>query len=70
MRTVLSSALSRAMWEELISRNVAHLVELPGWERQPITPWSAAEARALGQRWKCLASSAARACGARVKGTD
>jgi integrase len=47
MRTVLSSALSRAMREELISRNLAQLVELPGWERQPITPWSAAEARAF-----------------------
>lgn len=47
MRTVLSSALSRAMREELISRNVARLVELPAWERQPITPWSAAEARAF-----------------------
>ncbi len=47
MRTVLSSALSRAMREELISRNVARLIELPGWERQPITPWSAAEARAF-----------------------
>jgi integrase len=47
MRTVLSSALSRAMREELISRNVARLVELPPWERQPITPWSAAEARAF-----------------------
>ena len=47
MRTVLSSALSRAMREELISRNVAQLAELPGWERQPIRPWSAAEARAF-----------------------
>jgi len=47
MRTVLSSALSRAMREELISRNVAQLTELPGWERQPIRPWSAAEARAF-----------------------
>jgi integrase len=47
MRTVLSSALSRAMREELISRNVARLVELPSWERQPITPWTAAEARAF-----------------------
>jgi integrase len=35
------------MREELISRNVARLVELPAWERQPITPWSAAEARAF-----------------------
>jgi integrase len=47
MRTVLLSALSRAMREELISRNVARLVELPSWERQPITPWTAAEARAF-----------------------
>jgi hypothetical protein len=47
MRTVLSSALSRAMREDLISRNVARLVELAGWERQPITPWSAIEARAF-----------------------
>ena len=45
MRTVLSSALTRAMREELIMRNVARLAELPGWERQHITPWTAAEAR-------------------------
>lgn len=32
MRQVLSSALSRAIREELISRNVARLVELPEWE--------------------------------------
>ena len=47
MRTVLSSALTRAMREELVMRNVARLAELPGWERQPITPWSADEARAF-----------------------
>lgn len=47
MKTVLSSALSRAMREELVVRNVARLAELPTWERQPITPWSAAEARAF-----------------------
>lgn len=47
MRTVLSSALSRAMREELVVRNVARLAELPTWERKPITPWSAAEARAF-----------------------
>ena len=35
------------MREELVSRNVARLVELPSWERQPITPWTAAEARAF-----------------------
>jgi len=45
MRTVLSSALSRAMREELLVRNVARLVELPSWERQLILPWSASEAR-------------------------
>jgi len=45
MKTVLSSALTRAMREELVMRNVARLAELPAWERQPITPWTAAEAR-------------------------
>jgi integrase len=45
MRTVLSSALTRAMREELVARNVARLAELPTWERKPITPWTAAEAR-------------------------
>ena len=45
MRTVLSSALTRAMREELIMRNVARLAELPGWERQPVMPWTSAEAR-------------------------
>jgi integrase len=44
MRTVLSSALTRAMREELLMRNVARLAELPAWERQAITPWSSAEA--------------------------
>jgi integrase len=47
MRTVLSSALTRAMREELVVRNVARLAELPAWERKPITPWTAAEARAF-----------------------
>jgi integrase len=47
MKTVLSSALSRAMREELVARNVARLAELPTWERKPITPWSAVEARAF-----------------------
>lgn len=46
MKTVLSSALTRAMREELVMRNVARLAELPVWEHQPITPWTAAEARA------------------------
>jgi len=47
MRTVLSSALTRAMREELVVRNVARLAELPGWERERITPWTAVEARAF-----------------------
>jgi integrase len=47
MRTVLSSALTRAMREELVVRNVARLAELPAWERKPITPWTGAEARAF-----------------------
>lgn len=47
MRTVVSSALTRAMREELVVRNVARLAELPTWERKPITPWTAAEARAF-----------------------
>jgi Phage integrase, N-terminal SAM-like domain len=45
MKTVLSSALTRAMREELVIRNVARLAELPTWERQLITPWTAAERR-------------------------
>ncbi len=32
MRQVLSAALTRAVREELITRNVAHLIELPPWE--------------------------------------
>jgi integrase len=47
MKTVLSSALTRAMREELIIRNVARLAEVPTWRRKPITPWTAAEARAF-----------------------
>jgi integrase len=45
MKTILSSALTRAMREELVVRNVARLAEPTGWERQPIIPWSSAEAR-------------------------
>jgi integrase len=45
MRTVLSAALTRAMREELLARNVARLVELPEWQRGTIRPWSAEEAR-------------------------
>jgi integrase len=45
MRTVLSAALTRAMREELLVRNVARLVELPEWQRCTVRPWSADEAR-------------------------
>src|SRR5262245_41273782 len=47
MRTVLSAALTRAVREELIVRNVARLVELPQWQRRQIRPWTAGEARAF-----------------------
>jgi integrase len=45
MRTVLSAALTRAVREELIQRNVARLVELPEWQRSTIHPWTAEEAK-------------------------
>jgi integrase len=45
MRTVLSAALTRAVREELLVRNVARLVELPESKRATIRPWSASEAR-------------------------
>ncbi|PVB05072.1 site-specific integrase [Mycobacteroides abscessus] len=43
-RTVLSAALTRAMREELVTRNVARLVELPGEQPKEITPWTPQEA--------------------------
>jgi integrase len=46
-RQILSAALSRAMREELVSRNVARLVELPEWEPAEVVPWSPAEALAF-----------------------
>ncbi|HTZ22980.1 MAG TPA: tyrosine-type recombinase/integrase [Streptosporangiaceae bacterium] len=45
MRTVLSAALTRAVREELLVRNVARLAELPESKRATIHPWSASEAR-------------------------
>jgi integrase len=45
MRTVLSAPLTRAVREELISRNVARLVELPEWHAGTVRPWTAEEAR-------------------------
>jgi integrase len=49
MRQVLSAALSRAVREELITRNVARLVDLPAWEPNVVEPWSSAEALAFLQ---------------------
>ena len=46
LRQVLSAALSRAVREELVPRNVARLVELPRGDRW-VVPWSAAEALAF-----------------------
>ncbi|MFF2534475.1 tyrosine-type recombinase/integrase [Streptomyces cyaneofuscatus] len=43
IRKVLSAALTRAERDELTSRNVARLVELPSEERKEINPWSLAE---------------------------
>jgi Phage integrase, N-terminal SAM-like domain/Phage integrase family len=45
MRSVLSAALSRAVREELITRNVARHIELPEWHRSVVRPWTAQEAR-------------------------
>jgi integrase len=49
MRQVLSAALSRAVREELITRNVAQLVELPAWEPSVVVPWTPTEALAFLQ---------------------
>lgn len=47
MRQVLSAALTRAVREELISRNVARLAELPSWQPAEVRSWSADEALAF-----------------------
>ena len=48
MRTVLSAALTNAMREELLTRNVARLVRVKKWERgNEIVPWTADEIRAF-----------------------
>lgn len=44
IRTVLGAALTRAQREELVTRNVARLVELPTYERGDVQPWTAQEA--------------------------
>lgn len=45
MRTVLSAALTRAMREDLLQRNVAQLTSLPPAYFERHQPWSAEEAR-------------------------
>jgi integrase len=47
LRQILSAALTRAVREELIVRNVARLVELPAWEPAEVIPWTSAEALAF-----------------------
>ena len=47
MREVLSSALGRALREELIARNVAQLTTLPAEHRARRTAWTAAQARSF-----------------------
>ncbi len=49
LRQILSAALTRAVREELVGRNVARLVELPTSEPGGIVPWSSAEAVAFLQ---------------------
>ena len=45
LRTVLRSALSSAMSEELVEKNVAALVKSPKQRRRKLVPWSSEEAR-------------------------
>ena len=42
-RQVLSSALTQAMREEIVHRNVAQLLRVPAWERKTIRPWTPAQ---------------------------
>lgn len=45
VRTVLRSALSSAMREELVTRNVAALVKIPTPRKRKLVPWDSDEAR-------------------------
>ena len=45
LRAVLRSALSAAMREELVEKNVASLVTLPRQRRRTVVPWTSEEAR-------------------------
>ncbi|MEV0710385.1 tyrosine-type recombinase/integrase [Nocardia aurea] len=44
IRTILSAALTRAVREEVVARNVARLVELEADKRDEIVPWTIEEA--------------------------
>ena len=55
-RQVLSSALNRAMRDELLFRNVARLVDLPKYEKKEVVIWTAKQAAlflqtAQADRW-------------------
>ncbi|MCL2091628.1 MAG: site-specific integrase [Micrococcales bacterium] len=55
-RQVLSSALTEAMRQEVVHRNVARLLKVPAWERKPIHPWTPEQVRqflavAEGHMW-------------------
>jgi integrase len=45
VRAVLRSALSNAMCEEFVARNVAELVTAPKQRKRKVVPWSSEEAR-------------------------
>ncbi|WP_280483577.1 tyrosine-type recombinase/integrase [Nocardia farcinica] len=45
IRTILSAALTRAMRDELVTRNVARLVVLEQSDREEVIPWTAEESR-------------------------
>lgn len=47
IRTVLGGALTRAVREELVSRNEVRAVELPQYQRKEIRPWTPDEATAF-----------------------
>jgi hypothetical protein len=47
VRAVLRSALSSAVREELIERNVAELVTTPKQRSRKVLPWTSEEARPL-----------------------
>ncbi|HEV3170372.1 MAG TPA: site-specific integrase [Actinocrinis sp.] len=43
LKETLSPALGQAMYEELLTRNVARLVKLPSYESDDVEPWTPAE---------------------------